>query len=130
MRKIPKKIIDENIKRIEEGKSLTLPLKILNGQLKSKVLQPYRTEYLKEWRKKNKEECAKKRRIYDKWYRKNKDKVKKRKEKKEKDNKEDYEVINQYKEDYNKRDKDKNSKEEYKLKYLPNYKWKKSKKHR
>jgi len=128
MRNIPPEIIDENIEAIEEGKPLTLPLKILNGQFKQKAMKKLNRvklrKYNREWKRKNRDKIKE-------YYKKKKCKIGKlkelAKEQKEKKNKKEYELLRIYQEDYEKALQDEKSKEEYKLKYLQNYKWKKTK---
>ena len=71
---VTKEVIEENLKRIEEGKPLTMPLVILNGELKK--------EYFR--RNKTPEEIAKQKEYYQRpevkakqkeYYQKNRDKI-------------------------------------------------------
>ena len=62
MGNIPQGIIDENIKAVEEGKPLTLPLRILNGQLKKKFESKDnkdRKKYAKRYREANRDKLKK-----------------------------------------------------------------------
>jgi len=64
--KVTKEVIEENLKRVENGKALTIPLIILNGKFKRRYYNKSRTaynrEYHRQWRKKN-------RKAYDKYHR-------------------------------------------------------------
>jgi len=74
MEQITKEDIEKNLKRVDEGKPLTIPLAILNGIFKQKY---FSKQYYKQYREKNKEKI--------KQYReKNKEKIKQYYERKKK----------------------------------------------
>lgn len=70
MTEISKEVIKENIERIEEGKALTMPLAVLNGELKKRY-------FSKAYCEKNKDRSEQKKAYYEK----NKDKIKTYREK-------------------------------------------------